>query len=76
MENPKVKKVFDDLDDYKRFCVVFGWPYNEADLYQQSAPAYAEYTRFKNGTRIPNNWMKDSKWRLSRFSKSHKKRGN
>ena len=45
----EIIKVFDDLDDYLRFCKEFGWSYNEADLYRQDAPGYAEYLRFKAG---------------------------
>ena len=69
MITPEVKKVFEDLEDFKRFCKVFGWPYNEADLYRNHEPVYAEYARFKSGTRIANNWMRDSKWRNPRFSR-------
>ena len=57
----EVQKVFDDLDDYKRFCTVFGHPYNEADLYNNKSPVYNEYTDFKGGKRISNNWIRDAK---------------
>ena len=63
----EIVKVFDDLDDYLRFCKEFGWAYDEADLYREDAPAYAEYLRFKSGTRIPKNWMRDAKFRLSQY---------
>jgi len=56
-----VKKIFEDLDDYKRFCTVFGHPYNEADLYNNKSPAYNEYAAFKGGKRISNNWIRDAK---------------
>lgn len=56
-----IKKIFDDLDDYKRFCTVFGHPYDEADLYRDSSPVYAEYAAFKSGKRISSNWIKDAK---------------
>lgn len=65
----EIKKVFDDLDDYLRFCKEFGWAYNEADLYREDAPAYAEYKRFKAGTRIPKIWMRDAKFRLEQYQK-------
>ena len=63
----EITKVFDDLDDYLRFCKEFRWAYDEADLYRADAPGYAEYTRFKAGTRIPKNWMRDAKFRLSQY---------
>jgi hypothetical protein len=55
------RKVFDDLDDYMRFCKVFGHPFDEAALYNKEDPHYAEYSAFKSGTRISNNWMRDAK---------------
>jgi len=64
----EIVKVFDDLDDYLRFCKEFGWAYDEADLYREDAAGYAEYLRFKQGTRIPKNWMRDAKFRLSQYS--------
>ena len=63
----EITKVFNDLDDYLRFCKEFGWAYDEADLYRADAPGFAEYTRFKAGTRIPKNWMRDAKFRLSQY---------
>ena len=57
----EVRKIFDDLDDYKRFCTVFGHPYNEADLYRESSKVYAEYAAFKSGKRISSNWIRDAK---------------
>ena len=63
-------KVWADLDDFKRFCKEFGWAYDEADLYRADAPAYAEYSRFKNGVRIPKNWMRDAKFRLNHYNTS------
>ena len=55
------RKVFDDLDDYLRFCKVFGHPYDEAALYNKDDTNYATYVAFKSGTRISNNWMRDAK---------------
>jgi len=71
----EIIKVFNDLDDYLRFCKEFGWAYNEADLYREDAPGYAEYKRFKNGTRIPKNWMRDAKFRLSQYQDTNTKGG-
>lgn len=55
------RKVFDDLDDYLRFCKVFGHAYDPAALYNTDDPNYATYDAFKSGTRISNNWMRDAK---------------
>jgi hypothetical protein len=57
----EVTKVFDDLDDYLRFCTTFGHPYNEADLYNDKSEIYQQYRMLKDGKRISNNWMRDAK---------------
>ena len=57
----EIQKIFNDLDDYKRFCTVFGHPYDEAGLYNNENTVYAEYAAFKNGKRIGNNWIRDAK---------------
>lgn len=57
---PQVEQVFNDLDEFKKFCIQFGWVYNEADLYTNNKP-YMAFLRFKDGKRVPNNWVKDSR---------------
>lgn len=57
----QVEQVFNDLDSYKRFCIQFGWPYNEADLYNTDKRSYQSFVDFKEGKRVPNNWVKDQK---------------
>jgi hypothetical protein len=61
MKNPEVEKIFEDLDDYKRFCLVFGHTYNESALYNEKDKNYSTYIAFKSGTRISNNWIRDAK---------------
>lgn len=58
-------RIFEDLEQYKRFCKEFGWYFNEADLYNKQSEGYNEFCRFKEGTRIPKNWIRDGKtiWR-------------
>lgn len=57
----EVTRVFDDLDDFLRFCTTFGHPYNEADLYNNESEVYQQYRMLKDGKRISNNWMRDAK---------------
>ena len=57
----QVEQVFNDLDSYKRFCIQFGWSYNEADLYNTDKRSYQSLVDFKEGKRVPNNWVKDQK---------------
>ena len=53
-----IKKVFDDLDAYRAFCVQFGWVYNEKDLYNPRTP-WGFFIKWKQGDRVPNNWSRD-----------------
>jgi len=59
----EVVDIFNDLDDFRRFCVRFGYRYNEADLYRYKSTAYGAYLRFKNGKKVVNGWNRDSRSR-------------
>ena len=39
MRNNKdvIKKIFDDLDNYRDFCRQFGWVYDEKELYKPNS---------------------------------------
>ena len=56
----QVKKIFDDLDAYRQFCVEFGYVFNEKHLYNVKSP-YGSYERYRRGQRITNNWREDKK---------------
>ncbi len=55
--------IFEELESYKKFCVQFGWVYNEKDLCNNKSKSWTSYTSFKEGKRVPNNWVKDQKRR-------------
>ena len=52
---PEVTKIFEDLEEYRGFCVSRGHVYNEADLYIDRSP-YGELARSKKGKWPRNNW--------------------
>ncbi len=54
--NPRVKQIFDDLEKYQDFCVSFGYPYNEADLYSQKSFAFRQHTKFLQGKPAKDCW--------------------
>jgi hypothetical protein len=56
--NPTIRRVFEDLDNYRDFCRDFGYVFNEKHLYSPNTP-YGQYTRYKSGQRIINNWKED-----------------
>jgi hypothetical protein len=61
INNQNVKRVFNDLENFKAFCVEYGFVFNEADLYKRSAHAYSQYERVRRGEKIPNNWDIDER---------------
>lgn len=61
--NPKVKTIFDDLDKYREFCRDYGYPFNEADLYNTRSYSYRQYQKLLSGKRVKNQWEFD----LARF---------
>ena len=42
-----VKKVFDDLDEYRDFCRIYGRVFNEAHMYKERTP-YDDFLKWKD----------------------------
>jgi len=51
-----VVTIFDDLEEYLKFCREFGYRYNEAELYNWNSYAYQQYSKFKTGKNAKNMW--------------------
>ena len=63
---PEVVKIFDELDQYRQFCVDFGYPYNEAHLGADHTP-YTDFKRWQNGKTPRDNWS----WVLRQANRNH-----
>jgi len=61
IKNQNVARVFADLEAFKAFCVEYGFPFREGDLYKRDRHAYAQFERVKRGEKIPYNWDADAK---------------
>jgi hypothetical protein len=61
IKNQNVNRVFNDLDNFKAFCVEYGFVFNEADLYKRNTHAYSQFERVRRGEKIPNNWDVDAR---------------
>jgi hypothetical protein len=59
--NPRVTKIFEDLERYLSFCREFGYRYDEADLYNSRSFAYKQFQRFEQGKNAKDMWAADSK---------------
>lgn len=52
---PEVTTLFDDLDNYRQFCVDYGYVYDERHLYNERTP-YGEFLKFKKGREPWDQW--------------------
>jgi len=59
--NSRVRQVFEDLEKYLKFCVEYGYRYNEAELYNPRSYVYLQYTKLISGKFVKNQWIENSK---------------
>lgn len=59
--NAQVNQIFDDLDGFRNFCRLYGYKFDEADLYSNRSFAYRQYTKFMQGKPFKDMWELDSK---------------
>jgi len=58
--NPRVRAIFEDLEQFQRFCQDFGYRYNEADLYNWKSYAYQQFNKHVQGKFAKDMWIQDS----------------
>jgi hypothetical protein len=58
--NPRVNAIFEDLEQYLRFCQDFGYKYDERDLYNWKSYAYQQYNKHVQGKFAKDMWNIDS----------------
>lgn len=61
MSNNQVKKIFDDLEKFRNFCVDFGYKFDESALYNMRSYAFQQYSKFASGKMAKNMWVEDAK---------------
>lgn len=59
--NARVQAIFEDLEQYLRFCQDFGYRYNEADLYNWRSYAYQQFNKHVQGKFAKDMWSQDSR---------------
>jgi hypothetical protein len=52
---PEVNEVFDNLETYRQFCVDYGYPYDEAHLYDERTH-YGEFVKMTKGKEPWDQW--------------------
>ena len=59
--NPRVQAVFEDLEQFLRFCQDFGYKFNEGDLYNWRSYAYQQFNKHLQGKFAKDMWAIDSR---------------
>lgn len=59
--SPRVKQIFEDLEDYLTFCKDFGYKFDEADLYKDRSYVWRQYVKFVNGKPVKDMWVESAK---------------
>jgi hypothetical protein len=57
--NPRVRQIFDDMDQYREFCVEYGYVFDEAALYDMKNYVYRNFSKKLGGKEVKNMWDAD-----------------
>ena len=58
--NSRVQAIFDDLEQFLRFCQDFGYKFHEADLYNWKSYAWQQYNKHAQGKFAKDMWSQDA----------------
>ena len=58
--NARIQSIFEDLEQYLRFCQDFGYKYDEKDLYNWKSYAYQQFNKHTQGKFAKDMWIQDS----------------
>ena len=58
--NPRTQQVFEDLEQFLRFCQDFGYKYDEKDLYNWKNYAYQQFNKHLQGKFAKDMWAQDA----------------
>ena len=59
--NPRVTAVFEDLEQFLRFCQDFGYKFNEGDLYNWKSYAFQQFNKHQQGKNAKDMWTLDNR---------------
>ena len=49
-------QIFEDLENYKEFCVDYGYKFDEATLYDMRSYVYRQHNKNLTGKPVKDNW--------------------
>jgi hypothetical protein len=53
---PEVSNIYEDLENYREFCVSHGRQFNEAALYNERDRDYVDFLKFQERGYAKNHW--------------------
>lgn len=59
--NNVVNQIFDDLDGYRNFCRLYGYKFDEAELYSNRSFAFRQFTKYMQNKPFKDMWEIDRK---------------
>lgn len=59
--NNHYNKIFEDLEKYLKFCVDYGYRFDEKDLYSNRSNTYKVFAKYLTGKPVKNMWDEDAK---------------
>ena len=59
--NPRVKQIFQDLENYLAFCKEYGYRFDEADLYKDRGYVWRQYSKLLAGKPVRDMWAENLK---------------
>ncbi len=59
--NSRIDQIFEDLEKYLQFCKDYGYPYDEATLYDMRNYAYRQFNKVLTGKEAKDQWLEDSR---------------
>jgi hypothetical protein len=57
--NPRVNQIFDDLEQFRQFCVDWGYRFDESYLYNMRNYAFQQFNKYNSGKNFKDQWADD-----------------
>lgn len=57
----QLNKIFEDLENFRDFCVQYGYRFDEANLYNMRQYSFQQYMKYASGKHPKNMWLEDAK---------------
>jgi hypothetical protein len=54
--NPRVRQIFEDLENYLTFCQDYGYKYDESTLYDMRNYVFRQFNKYATGKSARDNW--------------------